>query len=79
MHAMVLCGVSMQYMGESFDTYHLHIGRVFKSLFYLTPSLRESCVRHWMTQEGSVSIGGRLITNFRFAGDIVVNAEGESW
>ena len=25
--------------------------------------------------EGSVSIGGRLITNFRFADDIVVNAE----
>ena len=27
--------------------------------------------------EGSVSIGGRLITNFRFAFDIVVNAEEE--
>ena len=27
--------------------------------------------------EGSVSIGGRLITNFRFADDIVVNAEVE--
>ena len=27
--------------------------------------------------EGSVSIGGRLITNFRFAVDIVVNAEEE--
>ena len=27
--------------------------------------------------EGSASIGGRLITNFRFAGDIVVNAEEE--
>ena len=27
--------------------------------------------------EGSVSIGGRLITNFRFADDIVVNVEGE--
>ena len=27
--------------------------------------------------EGSVSIGGRLITNVRFAGDIVVNAEKE--
>ena len=27
--------------------------------------------------EGSVSIGGRLITNFRFADDIVVNAEGK--
>ena len=27
--------------------------------------------------EGSVSIGGRLITNFHFAGDIVVNAEEE--
>ena len=27
--------------------------------------------------EGSVSIGGRLITNFRFAHDIVVNAEEE--
>ena len=27
--------------------------------------------------EGSVSIGGRLITNFRFADDIVVNAEKE--
>ena len=27
--------------------------------------------------EGSVSIGGRLITNFRFADDIVVNAEDE--
>ena len=25
--------------------------------------------------EGSVDIGGRLITNFRFADDIVVNAE----
>ena len=25
--------------------------------------------------EGSVSIGGRLITNFRFADDIVVNTE----
>ena len=25
--------------------------------------------------EGSVSIGGRLITNFRFAEDIVINAE----
>ena len=25
--------------------------------------------------EGSVNIGGRLITNFRFADDIVVNAE----
>ena len=27
--------------------------------------------------EGSVSIGGRIITNFRFADDIVVNAEEE--
>ena len=27
--------------------------------------------------EGSVRIGGRLITNFRFADDIVVNAEEE--
>ena len=27
--------------------------------------------------EGSVSIGGRLITNFQFADDIVVNAEEE--
>ena len=27
--------------------------------------------------EGSVSIGGRLITNFSFANDIVVNAEEE--
>ena len=27
--------------------------------------------------EGSVSIGGRLITSFRFADDIVVNAEEE--
>ena len=27
--------------------------------------------------EGKVSIGGRLITNFRFADDIVVNAEEE--
>ena len=27
--------------------------------------------------EGSVSIGGRLIANFRFADDIVVNAEKE--
>ena len=27
--------------------------------------------------EGSISIGGRLITNFRFADDIVVNAEEE--
>ena len=27
--------------------------------------------------EGSVSIGGRLVTNFRFANDIVVNAEEE--
>ena len=27
--------------------------------------------------EGSVSIGGRLTTNFRFADDIVVNAEEE--
>ena len=27
--------------------------------------------------EGSVSIGGRLITNFRFADEIVVNAEEE--
>ena len=27
--------------------------------------------------EGSVSIGGRLITNFRFTDDIVVNAEEE--
>ena len=27
--------------------------------------------------EGSVSIGGRLITNFSFADDIVVNAEEE--
>ena len=27
--------------------------------------------------EGSVSIGGRLITNFRFADDIVTNAEEE--
>ena len=30
-----------------------------------------------ITQVGSVSIGGRLITNFRFADDIVVNAEEE--
>ena len=28
--------------------------------------------------EGSVSIRGRLITNFRFANDIVVNAEEEA-
>ena len=27
--------------------------------------------------EGSVSIGGRLLTNFRFADDIVVNADEE--
>ena len=27
--------------------------------------------------EGSVSIGGRLITNFRFDNDFVVNAEEE--
>ena len=27
--------------------------------------------------EGSVSIGGRLITDFRFADEIVVNAEEE--
>ena len=27
--------------------------------------------------EGSVNIGGRLIINFRFADDIVVNAEEE--
>ena len=27
--------------------------------------------------EGSVSIGGRLITNFRFADDIIENAEEE--
>ena len=27
--------------------------------------------------EGSISIGGQLITNFRFADDIVVNAEEE--
>ena len=27
--------------------------------------------------EGSVSIAGRLITNFRFADDIIVNAEEE--
>ena len=27
--------------------------------------------------EGSISIGGRFITNFRFADDIVVNAEKE--
>ena len=27
--------------------------------------------------EGSISIGGRLITNFRFADDIVVNADEE--
>ena len=27
--------------------------------------------------KGSVSIGGRLISNFRFANDIVVNAEEE--
>ena len=27
--------------------------------------------------EGNVSIGGQLITNFRFADDIVVNAEEE--
>ena len=30
-----------------------------------------------MTIKGSFSIGGRLITNFRFADDIVVNAEEE--
>ena len=27
--------------------------------------------------EGSISIGGRLITNFSFANDVVVNAEEE--
>ena len=27
--------------------------------------------------EGNISIGGRLITNFRFADDIVVNAKEE--
>ena len=27
--------------------------------------------------EGSISIGGRLVINFRFANDIVVNAEEE--
>ena len=27
--------------------------------------------------EGSISIGGRLITNFRFADDIFINAEEE--
>ena len=31
----------------------------------------------WDDHEGSVSIGGRFITNFRFADDIVVNAEEE--
>ena len=29
--------------------------------------------------EGSVSIGGRLITDFRFADDIAANAEVASW
>ena len=36
-------------------------------------TMREALDDH----EGSVSIGGRLITNFRFADDIVVNAEEE--
>ena len=39
---------------------------------FLISSLRESYVRH-----DSVSIGGRLIIIFRFATDIVVNAEKE--
>ena len=40
---------------------------------FLERIMREALDDH----EGSVSIGGRLITNFRFANDIVVNAEVE--
>ena len=40
---------------------------------FLERSMREALDDH----EGSVSIGGRLITNFRLADDIVVNAEEE--
>ena len=43
----------------------------------LTSSLRESCMRLWMTMKVVVSIRGQLITNFSFADDIVVNAEEE--
>ena len=39
--------------------------------------LERICVRLLADHEGSVSIEGRLITNFHFADDIVVNAEEE--
>ena len=43
------------------------------SNFFLERIMCEALDDH----EGSVSIGGRLITNFRFADDIGVNAEEE--
>ena len=46
----------------------------------LSPTLFNILIERIMCEsldEGSVSIGGRLITNSRFADDIVVNAEGE--
>ena len=48
----------------------------------LSPTLFNNFLERIMCEalddhEGSVSIGGRLITNFRFADDIVVNAEEE--
>ena len=45
----------------------------FFNIFLERRNLLEALDDH----EGSVSIGGRLITNFRFADDIVVNAEEE--
>ena len=51
-------------------------------LLLLSPTLFNIFLERIMCEalddhEGSVSIGGRLITNFRFADDIVVNAEDE--
>ena len=47
----------------------------------LSPTLfnifQEGIIEALGDHEGSVSIGGRLITNFRFADDIVVNTEDE--
>ena len=54
----------------------LLVSRTLSQILGLQPSLTFMC-EALDDHEGSVSIGGRLITNFSFADDIVVNAEEE--
>ena len=86
---------SLRILGEKYLQHH-HVFIDFKKAFdrvwhegqgcLLSPTLFNIFLERIMCEalddgEGSVSIGGRLITDFRFADDIVANAEGgrRSW